>query len=286
VLTPSSFRSTLKGLKGDDRLFVDFTPFASFQKVFEAMELQTTDHPSSVTWATLDCFEYMSFCMNPMELEAWTGLRLYHAGDSPTAKGHIEVPIAAFSAVDDEANIQRLSSLVNSGGRSAAESISEEWADEAERLWNDNHDVEAEEKAPPGNFVSVTDQNWERIVSRVHREPGTQVLLLYTGSLRTCETEHDVLLSAVKSLAQGERDKVTLALVHCDLHPKPCDAASLAQYCLIAQHVAQNTCSSGFGPKGTAIYTDSVDKASVMAAIRAKLPGTLVNQEPVDREEL
>merc|ERR1712150_45110 len=173
------------------------------------------------------------------------------------------------SAVDDEANIQRLVSLVFSAGKSAAESISEEWADETERLWNDDHNVEAEEAAPPGNFVSVTDESFERVVGRVHRETGSQVVLLYTGSLRTCEEERDVLLSAVNSLAEGERAKIALALVHCDLHPKPCLAASVARYCLVAQHVAENTCSSGFGPIGRALYTDRMDKDSIMAVIRA-----------------
>lgn len=245
------------------------------------------DNASSVTWATMDCNTYMSFCETPLEEEAWNGLRLYHAGDVPAAQGHVEVPVAAFSAVDDEANIQRLVSLVFSAGKSTAESMTEEWAEEAERLWNDNHDVEAEEAAPPGNFVSVTDESFERIVGRVHREAGTQVVLLYTGSLRPCESERDVLLSVVNSLTEGERAKLTLALVHCDLHPKPCAAASLARYCVVAQHVAENTCSSGFGPKGRAAYTGRMDKDSIMEFIRAKLPGTLVSREAADsREEL
>lgn len=283
-LGPDTFRSKLRRLSGQERLLVDLTPFASFRSLFEDAALRVSAKDASIHWALMDCMKHMSMCDSALGVEAWNGLRLYHAGDKPAAHGHVEIPIAAFIAEDHEGNIQRLLSLVSdSRGKGGASALAKEWAAEARRQWEAKEEKSEEEDwngiEKPVHFTRITDKSFEHVLGRVHQDPGHQVFILYHGSLNPCIDQREEISSAFDNLSVTARKKVTLGLVNCDLHSKPCEAASLAQYCIAAQHVASNTCRGTFGPVGSAVYRGELEREGILAAMKSKLPGAIVNQQ-------
>jgi len=262
VLTPQSFKEDLTKLSGDQRLLVDFTA-SSFSRLFtEAAD----SADETVSWASLDCNLHYVFC-ETLKLEVWTGLRLYHAGDSAKPSSHVEVPIAVFPLEEHEKNVNRLVQLavILPGGKESARSLVASWAADIRDL--PDHPVGAK---PEERALVLTDGNFESVMKRVHEEPGHQVFILYHGSLNACEKEADVVHGAFMALDVALSDRVTFATVNCDRHATPCETASVGTYCTTNHFVAANTCRQTNGPKGSALYRGNLAVNDILKAVQKK----------------
>lgn len=271
-LNPGTFAQQLKGLKDRQRLLVDLTPSSWFLDAFEDAASRAGTGGTEFTWARLDCNRHMDMCDSQLGAEVWTGLRLYHAGSS--RRGHVEIPTAAFTA-DTESNVQKLVALVElDAGKRSAEILAQEWEDHARNVEREAAELRESTYFETGVTV-VTDSTFKQVLGRVHDEPGHQVFLLYHGSMRDCAEERQQMTKAYRALSTAQQSKVTMATVNCDLHRRPCEAASLAMYCIAGHHVKSNTCPQTHGPRGQAVYTGRMVEEDILHAIESRLPPTI-----------
>jgi len=261
--TPDSVKKAIARLKGTSRLLVDMTQ-GSFRETFDEAILRAGPEHVGLSFGALDCNRHMSGCDRAFGgVEVWTALRLFHAGDSPTKGLHI--PTSAFTANDTDGNVGRLLAIALSTSPEV-KLLAETWrkeavAQEASLAW----------AAVDEGAVVVTDASFSSVLGRAH-QPGQQVFILYHGSLEACSQEREEMRKAFRGLHVSAKEIVTMAFVNCDLHRRPCEAASLAKYCVAAQHISSNTCKATLGPKGSALYRGPMLEEGIRAAIEAQIP--------------
>ncbi|CAK0828219.1 unnamed protein product [Prorocentrum cordatum] len=219
--TPDAARRAIAGLEGRSRLLLDLTQ-GSFRETFDEAILRAGPEHAGLSLGALDCNMHMRWCDSALGgVELWTALRLFRAGDSPNEGIHI--PTSAFTANDTEGNVGRLLAITSSTSR-GVQLLAQVWRKEAV-----TQEASAAWAATDEGAVVVTDASFDSVLGRAH-QPGHQVFILYHGSLDVCAQERAEMMNAFRGLHASAKEMVTVAVVNCDIHRIPCEAASLAKY--------------------------------------------------------
>lgn len=275
-LTPGSFKALLESL--EDRVqgspehprmaFVDFSQHGVYRKVWD--KFAKAGLKKGVVMARLDCAEHFDFCSSKLEVQPWTDMRLYFPGDRPRANDHVQFPAGLLTRQNTNQGgegLEYVKQFLNSLDKDSAQELSNQWR--ASIKSRASVEVDAEGNIVSDGLTRVTGETLESVMATAIHNPVGQVFMLYSGTYEDCRKEVNAMKRAAEELKEELKSSITLAVANCDVHPEPCEAASIGVYCF-ANHFSQdNACPHNIGgPKGSAIFDDDLTTKRILRAIK------------------